>query len=119
VFTALTFNTESFDTDTCHDTGTNPTRLTCKTAGIYIVVAEVQVEAGGGTERAFRLYANGTTIVSNVSYDPAIRNFHTSAIYDFDVNEYVEALVYHDVGSDLDAQNVGVSSPVLSWLRVG
>ena len=33
--TALTYNSEHFDTDTIHDTGSNTSRLTCKTAGKY------------------------------------------------------------------------------------
>jgi hypothetical protein len=36
VYTALTFDTETFDTDNMHDNTTNPTRLTVNTAGLYI-----------------------------------------------------------------------------------
>ena len=34
--TAVTFNTEEWDTDTIHDPSTNPERLTAKTAGKYL-----------------------------------------------------------------------------------
>ena len=39
-FTALTFDTERFDTDNCHD-AVNPSRLTCNTAGVYYICANV------------------------------------------------------------------------------
>ena len=42
--TALTFNTERWDTDNIHDTGSNTERLTCKTAGRYLIIANIRFE---------------------------------------------------------------------------
>lgn len=44
-YTALQFNSEDFDTDNMHDNTTNNTRLTCKTAGIYLITGSVSFMA--------------------------------------------------------------------------
>lgn len=116
-FVAITFDTEDVDSDAMHDPGSNPTRLTATTAGFYIVGAEIQLEAGGGTERAFRLRVSGTSIIANLSYDPAIRNFQATTAFEFAANDYVEALVFQDSGGDLDCQAVA-EFPLLWMVRV-
>src|SRR5262249_52738845 len=51
-WTPVQLDAEQFDTDTIHDTATNNSRLTCKTAGIYLCVGNVYlVAAVGGTQR--------------------------------------------------------------------
>src|SRR4051794_16526480 len=45
--TALTFNTEHFDTDSIHSTSSNTSRLTCQTAGIYVITASAAITKPG------------------------------------------------------------------------
>ena len=40
-FTVLSLNSERWDTDSIHDNSTNNSRLTCNTAGKYIITAGV------------------------------------------------------------------------------
>lgn len=40
--TLLTWDTEWFDSDGIHSTGTNPSRLTCITAGLYEIVLHIE-----------------------------------------------------------------------------
>ena len=61
--TALAMNSEEYDTDTIHDTATNNSRLTFKTAGKYLVWAEIEWAANGTGERFVAIKKNGTTNV--------------------------------------------------------
>ena len=55
VNTALTFDSERYDTDAIHDLVVNPGRLTCKTAGKYAFWGYVDwvANAGGSYRQAF------------------------------------------------------------------
>src|SRR4051812_49348432 len=39
--TTVLFDAERFDTDAIHDNVTNTSRLTCQTAGIYVITADL------------------------------------------------------------------------------
>src|SRR6266498_153432 len=60
---ALAFNSERFDTDTIHDTLTNNTRLTCKTAGVYEIGGGVEFAANATGVRSLQIRLNGTTAI--------------------------------------------------------
>jgi hypothetical protein len=59
--TTLTFNSEIADTDTIHDTGSNTSRLTCKTSGVYDISGHVMIDD------AFTAGARELRIVGNIS----------------------------------------------------
>ena len=64
--TAVTWDTEDYDTDTLHDTSSNTSRLTAAIAGKYIVfgVAQWASDAGGGLTKmvGFYFYKNGSLL---------------------------------------------------------
>ena len=57
--TGVPFDVEEFDTDGCHD-GTNKSRLTCNTAGYYLVMAKSMEYPNAAPDRILKLLKNGT-----------------------------------------------------------
>lgn len=123
--TALTFNSERYDTDTIHDPGTNPSRLTCKTAGKYVITGHVQwdnVSAGG---RLMAIKLNNTSFIAIVSQLPnAFGADYTTymsvtTVYDLALNDYVELLVQHTRGSALNVIASAAFSPEFGMQRIG
>ena len=112
-FQALTFDTETYDTDAMHDTGTNPTRLTCKVAGKYIVTSCVAFNTNttGARICAFRL--NGSATNLNQQRAAPIATYQTILticdIYDMAVNDYVEVFAFQDSGAALDVISASTS----------
>lgn len=91
---ALAFAGEDFDTDTMHDTVTNNTRITVKTAGKYMVGGSWQ----GATNNVVgaRVKINGTTVLASQKQGNSggPENASISTIYDCAVNDYFELEAY-------------------------
>lgn len=117
---ALTFNTERKDTDTIHDTGTNPSRLTCKTAGRYRVWANVAFETSGTGFRWLYFLVNNTDVIGGPRI-PSVTGAETilnaSADVTLAVNDYVECIAYHNLGSALDIVKLDKYSPEFGMQR--
>jgi hypothetical protein len=121
---ALTFDTEQFDTDTIHDTGTNPSRLTCKTAGIYLIYANI---AHLGTDAASRivlyLKLNNTTTIGSAETGVNGQGQALSLVtaYSLSVNDYVECVVYSPSATQHIAGTTayGNFSPIFGMQRIG
>ena len=64
VYTALTFNTERFDTDGYHDTSTNTSRFTVPAgkAGKYLFSGNISFDSNSTGVRAAYIYKNGSFI---------------------------------------------------------
>jgi hypothetical protein len=123
--TALAFNSERFDTDGIHDPATNPTRLTCRTAGKYVITGEcVLANSQGGTARQLFVRLNGGTIIAGFNNPPigaasAIPNrMIVSTIWELAVGDYIELCVYHDSGAALAAVYTEGETPEFSMVRV-
>jgi hypothetical protein len=104
---SLALNSERLDTDTIHDTATNNSRLTCKTAGIYQISGNASWANGGSTAgiRALRILLNGTTVIGETLITASAAQDYTlnvSTVYELAVNDYVQLQVYCD--------NTGVGS---------
>jgi hypothetical protein len=106
--TAVTLPAEDYDTDAIHDTSTNTSRLTCKTAGWYVISGYAQWNSGatGGARRVGTIRLNGTTNLDLAEQGaPAAGTFPGHAIgaqYYLAVNDYVELVVYQDSGGSVD-----------------
>lgn len=115
-WTTITLNSERFDNDTIHDTSSNTSRLTCKTAGVYVITATIQTDSALGRYVGVRFFLNGATTIAYTS------NFyqHTTAdannlsalstVYKLAVNDYVEVQVWVE-NSSLNAIASGNGSP--------
>jgi hypothetical protein len=72
--TTLSFNSERFDTNAIHDTSTNSSRLTCQTAGVYSIFAQVGIVPQAGVALlnsvSARILLNGTkSLALNQTYE--------------------------------------------------
>jgi hypothetical protein len=123
----LAFDGEDFDTDTIHDPTTNNTRLTCKTAGKYLVVGHAYFEGNvtnsNNGDRYLWITKNGTNMAETAQ--PAMHgpNNETaicvSTILTLAVNDYVELRAWQDSGSPIRIKAAAGWSPVLSMIWLG
>lgn len=121
VLTALAFDTERYDTDTIHDTVTNNTRLTCKTAGKYRITANVGFAANGTGARELTIRLNGTTRICSelrMGFATYENVMHVSTEWNLAVNDYVEAYVYQNSGAALNVNASSAYSPEFMMTRV-
>jgi hypothetical protein len=118
---ALTFNQERYDTDAIHDTGSNTSRLTCKTAGKYIISGSWKLDANSTSYRYISIKLNGTTGISFHLIDAStISDFMAIAtIYELAVDEYVELICLQNSGGALNVLTVGNYSPEFAMQRIG
>ncbi len=108
------FNAERFDTDNMHDTVTNPARITCKTAGTYLIGVTLQWGVNATGTRQVSLRLNGSAIIAAervvaFATDEVQQTFST--IYALAVNDYIEVVVRQNSGAGLDLGAVPQSSP--------
>ena len=107
-WTSIGLNSERWDTDNIHDNSTNNSRLTCKTAGKYIIVGQIEWEARENGDRYMRIYLNNeTAIASTVLSTPdgsiTDRLYPIVTIYNLSVNDYVELQVFQTSGDPLNS----------------
>ena len=121
-WTTLAFNTQLYDTDTIHDPVTNNSRLTCKTAGKYIITAVLgHSSATSGTIWAM-IKLNGASNISsvqttlNIGADPY---FVLTAIWNMVVNDYVEVAVCQSSGAAGYLRSAAYRSPEFMMQRIG
>jgi len=128
-YTALTFNTVVYDTDNMYDAG-NPTLLTCKTAGKYLIIASVtfahnttgvrrlfiEIDQGYGGGRG----AEDTRPALPYSPPPTLYGvtLYVSMIMDMAVNDTAELWVWQDSGAALNSVQVPWSAPSFYIQRI-
>lgn len=127
VLATLAFNSERWDTDTMHDTVTNNSRITFKTAGLYVVSASVVFTADNDYTAIFAGIAlGGSTYIAqhiigtdtDTGFSPAIT---LTTLYKFAVNDYVVCNVIQK-NTSAAANNAlasGNASPEFSAVWVG
>lgn len=103
--TGIPLNTEMWDTDGIHDNVTNNTRLTCRTAGIYLVEGAIWFTgSAAGTQRIMNILVNGAII--NDQQNPAgtaDARLELSCLVKLNVGDYVELAGYQDSGVTMSA----------------
>jgi len=107
VTTALTFNSEHFDTDGYHSTSTNTSRLTVPTgkAGYYLMTAQGNYSLNATGQRDLVLYKNGAYLrYSNSvagSSSVYVGNVIT-VVYYLAEADYIELYTYQSSGTSLN-----------------
>lgn len=117
VYTALTFDVETFDTDNMHD-NTNPSRLTVNTAGLYIIEGTVAFSNGSGYVECFVRINGSTAIVVNAVNELSSMGYtyiEISTLYNFNQGDYIELLVGQASGS---SQFVYQTETIFSMARL-
>jgi hypothetical protein len=123
--TALTFDSERYDNGGLHSGGA-ATRLTAARAGVYLITASVRFDIVGTTDKERKVYLrlNGTTTLA-VDQRPAVpvgSNDYTSititTLYKLAATDYVEVLVYHDYGTNINVMALVNASPefAMQWM---
>ena len=120
--TTLAFNTEVADNDVIHDNSTNNSRLTCKTAGTYLIIANVRWDANTTGGRAVEIRLGGSTIIAENFSAPtpsSVMSHVVATLYELAVNDYVEVRVTQFSGDALNIKLVSGTSPLFMMKRIG
>lgn len=120
--TALTFDSERYDTNTIHSTSSNTGRLTCQTAGLYIITANIRFAANSTGARGLYIRLNGTTFIGDISIptvpSPDNTDLTVTVQYELVANDYVEAVAYQSSGGALNVLASGNFSPEFMMTRI-
>lgn len=121
--TAVTYDTEAFDTDGFHSTLSDTSRLTAPYTGYYLVGTNLLWTAAAGGRRYVRLRLNGSTIVAGIEIGSAadatgVPTQAVSHVLAMNANDYIETVVLQGSGGDLNI-NVAVFTPRMWIVKVG
>lgn len=115
--TALSsFNTERWDTDAYHDTGTNPGRISIPSGhdGLFAAGAHTEWDANSTGVRTIYIRKNGTDYLAGLRYNASGSSNTTGlsvvTMAPLVATDYLEVVVYQDSGGDLDLQPGGASA---------
>jgi len=118
-WTALVLDGERWDTDNIHDNVTNNTRLTCRTAGKYLVTFAAAFAPNAVGTRGFCFRVNNTTLqgvvlVQAVSVAGREHYGNANIVLDLIVGDFVECLVYQESGAALNTSiSVGQDAEII------
>jgi hypothetical protein len=107
--TAVSFNSEVYDTDGFHDNSTNNSRITIPTGkgGKYLFVAQLSFAANGTGSRITKLFKNGSLLqLLNVSTNAGAADFAVNAASGFataSAGDYFEIYAEQYSGGNLNA----------------
>lgn len=124
--TVIIFDTEDFDNDTMWEGVTNPQNITIRTAGIYLINAEVHWETALGSNFYRIIYINhsGDGILSqSLFYGSTVGTLRlympTSVVYSCAIGDVLTLSVYQNTGGAIDAEADGYQASVMSAVRIG
>jgi len=120
--TLVNFNSEEYDTDNIHSNVTNNSRLTCRTAGKYLVVLNLCWKTNATGIRYITFLKNGSNQVANqvVAPIPPYGTEHCVAtILNLAVSDYVEVNAYQSSGGNLDIWAFLARTPYFQMQRIG
>ena len=119
--TALTFNSERWDTDSIHSTSTNPSRLTATTAGIYHIYGHIVWGSNSTGDRKIDIRVNGSTFIASIRYAASGNNnwMSISTEYSLAATDYVELVVYQTSGGSLNVEANANYSPEFGMTYLG
>lgn len=112
--TALTFDSERFDTDTGHSTSVNTSRITFTTAGTYMVGGSLQWGANTVGYRYVGVRSNGSTLIAVLSVPVRADGFcdlAISTLYAFSAGDYIELVAQQSSGGALNVPASPATSP--------
>lgn len=124
-WTAITHNSERYDTDSMHSTVSNTSRITIQTAGKYALFGCLAWAASAlGKIRGSAIMLNGTTFIVvhalSVAWDVANAVvLPVSTVYDLAINDYIELMGFQDTGGNLNSVTAANYVPEFSAQRIG
>jgi hypothetical protein len=120
--TAITFNSERFDTDAMHDVVTNTDRITINTAGLYVISGNVTFDTSATGIRELTIELNGTTAIARLSVGNRSDNYNIASVtcaYKLAATDFVKLVVYQTSGGALNVLSQANFSPEFSAVWVG
>lgn len=120
--TAITFDSERYDTDSLHSTSSNTSRLTASVAGKYLIFANLSFATNTTGYREFTVRLNGSTYVLDDTRVPVTGNrtiATISGIYQLAAGDYIEAVVYQTSTVALNIEAVGNRTPEFGMTYLG
>lgn len=121
-WTILPFNREYYDTDVIHDNAVSNSRLTCKTAGKYVIVANITWDGHTTGFRRLAFWKNGAVWLNSMGLnivDLVDIDQEAVTIYDLAVDEYVECRVLQNSGGALNSLYNAQRTPSFMMQRIG
>jgi hypothetical protein len=118
----VALNSELYDTDTIHDNSSNNSRLTCKTAGKYLIIANLTFAVHVTGVRYIDIYFGGATVLASLRILPngsQDDDLCVSTIYSLAENEYVELRAYQNSTATVAVKYYGNNSPMFMMQRIG
>tara|TARA_R110002020_G_scaffold105272_1_gene245702 strand:+ start:386 stop:1033 length:648 start_codon:yes stop_codon:yes gene_type:complete len=108
--TAVALNAERWDTDTMHDTSTNNSRITIKTAGVYVFDAQIRFADNTTGDRMIDIVHDGSTEIARAIWHGTagtntVDARNLTVVYNMAVDEYVEMKVWQNSGGALNIIN--------------
>jgi hypothetical protein len=126
VTTAVTFDTESWDTGSYHDTSTNNTRITVPSGkgGKFLITADIRHDGSGGANTDLTVYTrlNGTTTLAASSLMPAgvtVQGNSLAQLVTLADADYVEVIVQNNSGGNIHVQAGNANGPLFAIQRIG
>ncbi|MBA7652321.1 hypothetical protein ES703_60151 [subsurface metagenome] len=120
--TTLAFDEERYDTDAIHDNAVFNNRLTCKTAGNYLIIGGLVWSTHNVGGRYIHIRLNGVTIIGYHIWGVSVALGHRpfiATIYDLALTDYVELRVRQESGAALDVIRSGQNAPLFMMQRIG
>ena len=107
VETAITFNDETFDTDSFHSTVTNTTRITIPSGkgGYYQITGLLSYVGNSSGQRDFYIRLNGTTVIANAvisGQGSTVVGQNISDLRNLTAGDYIELIGYQDGAATLN-----------------
>ena len=120
--TALTFDTEDWDTHAQHSISSNTNRLTCKVAGKYLISGCVRWNGHATGERSIIITKNaGQAQLAQFREFPGHANdiySLISTIANLAVGDYVELVGFQSSGAALNSEASSNEAPVFSMAKL-
>jgi hypothetical protein len=122
-WTALTFDSERWDTANLHETATNSGRLKAPLAGKYYIFANITWESPIGSGLwGLRLLLNGKAVIAEQTLPNTGAPFRISmavgTFYALVPGDYVEAEVFQNSGGPLLIRYIPATSPEFGMARI-
>jgi len=106
--TAITWDTEEFDTDGYHSTSSNTSRITVPKAGKYLITASLSYASNATGARFLWFQKNGVTGRTGLNGGNAPTSndngVTSSVIMSLAANDYIEAIGFQSSGGNLSVQ---------------
>lgn len=121
--TAVTFDSERFDTSDFHSTVSNTSRLTIPVAGVCHVSGHLQWAANATGTRRAAIRLSGSTLLAEQRTDNSgasvVTGISVSTLYRFAATDYLELLAEQNSGGALNVNTAGNTSPEFAVYCLG